>query len=408
VNTELTEMDRESPEDGGAQTTPQRRPGRGGGALAMLALLVALAAAAGTGWMWWQDRASAGQDNQRLMQEIARLDAGDSALSLKLESLRDEIASLKASGGGEALAALQQRLESDRDRLGELERSIEEQLTLSRSLQNSTAAMHSRLQAAESGLASLAAPAVNAGRDLDLAEVDYLLRLANERLQLFSDRDAADQALALAESQLAALDNPAYLGVRQEIAAARRALARAQMPDYLQMAAELDGLQAQVPSLPFAGASMAVSTEAGQSDVSWWGRLKSSLAGLVTIRRSADDVTLSIDDKDYLRQRLWLQLEMAHLALMRRDSSGFRNALQRAGETLGRWFDGDADAVRSAGRALDELAAAEIDVDLPDISKPWNSLRVLRSSTPLPTPAPPSVGSETADAEEPASTDGGQ
>ena len=53
------------------------------------------------------------------------------------------------------------------------------------------------------------------------------------------------------------------------------------------------------------------------------------LSSLVTVRRRVRLKTsrlLSLDDMDYLRQGLWLQLESARLALMRNDDqrSGYR------------------------------------------------------------------------------------
>ena len=80
-----------------------------------------------------------------------------------------------------------------------------------------------------------------------------MLRLANERLKLFADPAAADAALEVADLHLAALDNPMYVGVRQEIAAARRALATIDLPDYLDLAHRLDRVQEAIPGLSFRG-----------------------------------------------------------------------------------------------------------------------------------------------------------
>lgn len=356
--------------------------------MAALALLLALASLGVSGWLWWQDLNQAGHEQQRLAEEIGRLDARDDALSAELDQQRQSLESLRAADHGVELAELQQRLQADRARLASVERSIEEQLALSRSLQGAADAMHGRLLAAEAAVARSSAPELNAGGELDLAEVDYLLRLANERLQLFSDTAAADRALTLAETHLDAMDNPAFVGVRREIAAARRALAQVDMPDYLQIAADLDGLQARIPALPFTDAARAAAApadaEAGADDDAedwgWWARLKNTFASLVTVRRSTDDgMVLSLQDKDYVRQRLWLQLEMAHLALMRRDEAAFRAALTRARDTLDRWFDAADGALQSVAGDLADLAAVEIETELPDITAPWNSLRLLRS-----------------------------
>ena len=66
---------------------------------------------------------------------------------------------------------------------------------------------------------------VRSNNRFDIAEIDFLLRVANERLQLFSDPLAADLALQAADVQIEALDDPMYLSVRQRIASSRQALA---------------------------------------------------------------------------------------------------------------------------------------------------------------------------------------
>jgi len=380
VNTDLSEIDRDSRGDAPDESNG-REPARRGSGLAALALLLALGALAGTAWLWWQDRGTAGQAQQRLADETLRLEAADSSLEQKLDRLRQELDAVRAENYGQALARMQEGVEAEGARLADLANSIEEQLAVTRSLQAATDAMHARLLAAETALERGASPGPDAAAKLDLAEVDYLLRLASERLKLFGDVAAADQALALAEAHLAALDNPSWLGVRQEIAAARRALAQVELPDTVTVAAELDALQARIPALPFPAATPSATGAAEPADDSWWARLKGTFASLVTIRRtSEDDATLSLEDEDYIRQRLWLQLEMAHLALERRDQRGFDAALTRARETLERWFDPANAAVQSAQQVLEGLAALKIEAELPDISAPWNSLRALRGA----------------------------
>jgi uroporphyrin-3 C-methyltransferase len=393
VNTDISEIDRDARGTVAGESNG-REPARRGGALAALALLLALllsfGALAVSAWLWWQDRGTAGQAQQRLADETVRLEAADSGLETKLDQLRQELDAVQAENRGQALERLQQSVQADRARLDELAGSMEEQLALARSLQAASAAMHARLLAAEAALQRVAAPDLDAAAELDLAEVDYLLRLASERLKLFGDVAAADQALALADAQLAALDNPSWLGVRQDIAAARQAVARVERPDTLAIAAELDGVQAQIAALPFPGAAPSAAAPDDATEEGWWARLKGTFASLVTVRRTAaDDPTLSLEDEDFLRQRLWLQLEMAQLALMRRDQPAFAAALARARQTLEGWFDPADDAVQSAGQALDRLAALRIDADLPDISAPWSSLRALRAGGAAGNPTPP-------------------
>ena len=128
------------------------------------------------------------------------------------------------------------------------------------------------------------------------------------------------------------------------------------------------------------------------------------------MRRSAEeaDARISLQDKDYVRQRVWLQLEIAHLALMRRDQASFRGALGRVRESVDTWFDPEDSRVQSVSGRLSDLAELSIDAELPDITAPWSRLRGIRavSSTPAPAAVPPpgEADPETDDVAEP---DGG-
>jgi uroporphyrin-III C-methyltransferase len=359
-------------------------PARGGGsAAALLALLLAVLALAGAGWLWWQDWTVAGPERQRLADQVARVEANDGARSAQLSALQGELAALSALDSGATLADLRREAAAETARLSGMEQSLAEQLTLSRSLQAATAALQERLSAAEAVLARQSARDPDAAEELDLAEVDYLLRLASERLQLFADPAAADRTLEVADLHLAAIDNPAYFGVRQKIAASRQALAQVKVPDFSQLAAELDGIQAAVATWPFAGGSEPAASAAAGADAGWWDKLKSAVAGLVTVRRSAPgEAALSLEDQDYVRQRVWLQLEIAHLSLMRRDQPSFRSALNRAQDSLAAWFDPGAAAVQSASAALAGLVAQDIEAVMPDITEPLTTLRLLRASAP--------------------------
>jgi uroporphyrin-3 C-methyltransferase len=376
VNTDISEVNSEIDDI----PANEKKPRRGGSALALLAFIFAFAALAGTAWMWWQDEMTREQGDDRVFAEIARLEGADSELSLKLKQVRGEIDSLADNDSSAQIAALHQRLEADSAQVDSLDQTIRDQLALSRSLQAAAESMQGRLLATEAALAGMSAQDLDAGGELDLAEVDYLLRLANERLKLFSDPLAADQALEIADMHLAAMDNPMYLGVRKEIATARGELAAVNMPDYVGITSQLDAIQEFTASLPFRGLAPVNQESEPEVDTGWWEKVKSVFSNLVTIRRSTveENERISLEDKDYIRQRLWLQLEIAHLSLMRREQAAFRNSLEQVRETLSTWFDSGDGAYQSANRGIDELLALEIEVDVPDISAPWATIRLVR------------------------------
>jgi uroporphyrin-3 C-methyltransferase len=341
--------------------------------------------------MWWQGQVSLGQDEQRAIAEFSRLADSDNKLSLELNQLRDQVKTLSAGDAGAEIAAVQQRLQADRSKMDRVENALNEQSSIARSLQAASESLHGRLAAAEAALTGMSTRELDAGGALDLAEVDYLLRLANERLKLFSDPVAADQALEVADMHLAALDNPMYVGVRQDIATARRALAAVGMPDFLAISGRLETIQQNVATLPFKQETPSIDrpgqTAAGDG---WWDKVKSVFSNLVVVRRSTgeENQRITLQDKDYIRQSTWLQLEVAQLALMRRDQQAFRASLQRVRETLVSWFDTGDKQYQAILQSVDELVAIAIQVEVPDITAPWSTLKVLRAGMPRPMTVP--------------------
>ena len=250
---------------------------------------------------------------------------------------------------------------ADLQRLSEVEKTLE--------------AYRLRLAELDAGLAAVVVRGESPGKSMELAEVEYLLRTANERLLLFGDTRAADRAMLLADEQLATLDDPVYLPVRQAIAGARQDLAEMPSPDHIELTERLGRLQAGIPGLPFPDeADLGTREEepvAEGEEPGIWDRFKATLSGLVTVRRKVpEDELISIEDKEYVRQGLWLQLETARLALMRQDGQLYRSSLERAELTIEQYLDGDQEPVERALDSLDSLLEADLEVEYPDISEP--------------------------------------
>jgi uroporphyrin-3 C-methyltransferase len=89
---------------------------------------------------------------------------------------------------------------------------------------------------------------------------------------------------------------------------------------------------------------------------------------------------LSLDDKDYLRQGLWLQLESARLALMRNDTSVYSGSLDRVNDTVEQFFQNGSSGVQALLLEVAALKQVNIAPEMPDISAPWTQLRQLRDS----------------------------
>jgi len=358
----------------------EKKPTSSGKPIAILALLLALAAAAGTGWQWWQAYSGVGeQDTQMLLQQIQ---SGTQGLTEKVAGFERQLQAAGARVDPADLERLAGQVKTLDERLQTVSGLTGETQASTTAVQNGIRSLEQRLSTVETGLANVAANVQNSSAELDIGEIDFLLRTASERLQLFSDPQAADLALSVADVQLEALNDPMFLSVRQRIATSRRALAEIPRVDKVMLSASLVKAQANVHKLPFRGEAVADKKEEQPVESSWWESLKQTLSSLVSVRRRVpeDKSLLSLKDKDYLRQGLWLQLESAHFALMRNDAAAYTAALERVARTLGQFFDRSASSVNDMSEQIRILQQTDIAPPLPDISAPWTQLQQLRDS----------------------------
>jgi len=379
----------------------QKRPASAGTAIAILALLVAMAAVSATGWQWWQTRLTA--PNEVTQKEtLTRLQDDQQQLASSMASIEDRLGAVKSPIGADELSRQDERLKAVESQLAGLQgQTGQDQASIS-AMQANERSLEQRLSATESGLVSVAAASQNSSAALDIAEIDFLLRTANERLQLFADPAAADLALQAADVQIEALNDPMFLSVRQRIATARQALAQLPVIDRVQLAARITELQSKVSGLPFRGEVEAKPVDELPEDAGWWQSFKHTLSSLVTVRRRVpeDQSLLSLEDKDYLRQGLWLQFESARLALMRNDNDIYIGSLDRVNTTVEQFFQNGSSEVQALLLAIASLKQVNIAPEMPDISGPWTQLRQLRDSRRLLQSATPLENAEPEEPEE--------
>lgn len=372
----------------------KKQPSSGKG-IAILALLVALAAVSESAWRWWQEFRT-DDTGVTLQESLQQVKGTQQQLSKSLTAVQGRVASMADAVNADEFTLQADKITGLEKKVAQLTSQVNEEQAAVSAIQGSIRSEEMRIAAVEAGLLNVAASTRNSSKELDLAEIDFLLRAASERLQLFADPVAADLALQAADLQIEALDDPMFLSVRQRIATVRQALADVPRVDHIELSAKLTDMQADIPGLPFKGMAAPVAKPGLPADAGWWASLKNKLSSLVTVRRRVpqDDNLLGLEDKDYLRQGLWLQLESARLSLMRNDSVGYERSLQRVNDTVQRYFENGAEPVQSLLQDLAALQLVEVSPDMPDISAPWAQLRQLRDSRRLlnsATPVEPSA-----------------
>lgn len=373
---------------------PGKRPSAG---LTMLALLLAALALSVAVLSWWQGGAAQRQLATQLQAQQQQQQTELQSLQQALASVQDAASQQSGSGLTDQLRDMQQRLQVLESTQSINESFRNETSAWTRSAQAAMEDTQARLNTVDERLRTLTARSAQGDSELQLEEIDYLLRLAQERLQLFGDTRNADRALQLADQQVVAFDNPMFISLRREIAAARQALAATDVPDMVTLAAEFDKLQDGLATLPFKTSKYETARQASsvEPELSWWQRLKSSLAGLVTVRRVADDELAlpALADQQALRQRAWLQIEQARLAALSREQDIYLDALVQAEATVTRWFAADNAEVKLALSGLQALQQRNVDPPMPDISGPWTTLRSIREAGLSPTVVPAQTSS---------------
>ncbi len=366
-----------------------KKPPSSGKWIAVLALLLALAAVLNSAWQWWQGYSSE-SDNVSQQETIDRIEMQQERLTQSVAAVGAQLDATALQADPDRLSRLANQLNMIKTELDGLQGQTGEDMASISAVQGSVRSNEQRISTVESGLTSVAARSQNSGIELEIAEIDFLLRAASERLDLFSDPGAADLALQAADVQIEALNDPMLLSVRQRIATARQALALVPQIDRVQVSAKFSSMQSSVADLPFQGEVSDEPEPELAADAGWWESLKHTLSSLVTVRRRVpeDGAILSLEDKDYLRQGLWLQLESARLALMRNDDGVYRSSLHRVQMTLEQFFENGASSVQAMLIDVATLEQEEVAPEMPDISAPWAQLRQLRDSRRLLQSAP--------------------
>jgi uncharacterized protein HemX len=269
------------------------------------------------------------------------------------------------------------------DNSAALREQLQQQQQAITQLQQQLGAMQRSLTAQGSRLNQLG----NVSReDWQLAEADYLLRLANQRLLLERDSRAALGLAEQVDSIVRQVDLPDLYGVRQQLAQDLTALKLVENIDREGLYLQLRALQDQMlrlsiqPEFNLATRDPAEQeqTKPPQDASVWrnsWNNFLGFLQNSVRIRDgSIDPVLLSPQSEARFRQNLRLNMEQAELALLRGDGTVYKDSLNRARQLLSD-YGIDNHQRQVIVRELQELSQQPVDVELPSLNASQSALR---------------------------------
>jgi uroporphyrin-3 C-methyltransferase len=326
--------------------------------LALLALLLALVSIATQAWLYLRDDSTDVDEAIARLQNARQADQADNrSLLAELESLSLRIGQLENRRGPDLPPDFSTEINS-------LQREMER-------LARQSGAMQSRLN-------EQSAITQTNDRHMLRAEVEYLLRLGNERLQLFGDRQAAMATLHLAEQQLAAMDDPLMLPVRQQLQEDIRSLSGIQAADPLIILSSLQALETSLPDWPLKQSATAAVAQPEVEDNGLWARTKRSMQSLVTISKQNEPV-LTLEQIDWLQERIRAQLQVARIASMNADQDLFEQSLQMVLQWHAEHYDpGDSGSIE-VRKSLQELISTELKPGYPDITRALREMQFIGS-----------------------------
>jgi len=271
------------------------------------------------------------------------------------------------------LAALDRELDATRDRQRQIESRVSDGSAGIRVVREEVLGIAERSLRLEEAVAALAETRERGDTGLRLNEIEFLLQMAQERLQLFADVDAALAALDLAQGSLDTLRDPAYAGLRSALAAERQLLRDLPPDPGPALRRRISDLVLALPGLPDA-----MPDDRGDTDDS---RLRQVLDRMVTVRRiSESQAVLTPLERASRRAALQLNLGLALAAIETGDEAAWRDALQRALGGFADLFDPAAAPTRAARAVLEEAVELPVLRPVPALGGTLRELRAIRAT----------------------------
>ncbi|NIC05142.1 uroporphyrinogen-III C-methyltransferase [Billgrantia bachuensis] len=323
--------------------------GKGSGRVAgVLALILVLFLGIGAGLFAWNTWERLDAQQQRL----ADLEERAGTSSDEFASLREQL----DSGEQERDAALAQAVESMQGEFASYRSEVDETL--------------------DQVLEELSREQDTDEREWLHAEAAYLLRLANQRLQLERDVEGAKALLRTADARLNEADNPALLSVRRAIASELSILDGVPEVDRTGLYLALNAQQDRLSQLPLSRELEEIPARSGIEEApsgAWQEQLSrfgQELKDLVVIRHHDETLEglVAPEQESYLRQSARLVLEQAQLALLEEEQALYEASIDKALELVRGYYDTDNGEVQSVIERLEELKGKNIQPELPDIS----------------------------------------
>ncbi|TBR44364.1 heme biosynthesis protein HemY [Marinomonas agarivorans] len=320
----------------------------------LLSIIVSISALGVSGWLFYQT-----QLQQQSGISLANLTNQQTQFNQELSTQQDIIRQIQPT-----LLQLQSRIDGQ----------ITSQLNELDSLNQNTTRFDFDIQVLKEKLKRLEN---TTKEDWKLAEAEYLIRLANQRLLMEKDVIGAKNMLLNADDILEQLDDPLLFDVRRTLAQDIQQLVTAPSFDLEGIYLQLETLRNQIKALPQKGhqrraaqqptiEEQQIKAEA-QPEKGLVDELLSTLKSLVIINYHDRPIKPLLPPVEYqqLVSNMQLQLNIAQLALLKQEDHIYQSALHHITTLTMDYFDTNVDVVQHFLVTTAELKQRQIAPQLP-------------------------------------------
>jgi len=219
-----------------------------------------------------------------------------------------------------------------------------------------------------------------------IADAEYLLSTASERLHLIGDVSTTRAALEAADQRLRESGDAAVFKVREQITKDMATLDNIEVPDIVGIYSSLQTLAGQIDNLtlflPYAGKTPTPPkvpekpTDQTQAEQDLIDSALNELEEIVTIRHTEQPIKaiLTQEEAQFIKEQLRLKLETVKVALVQHNEPLYQASLEDAKKWAEQHFMQNAQTKNFIAE-LDRMKGIQIQSQFPDISR---SLKMLR------------------------------
>lgn len=257
---------------------------------------------------------------------------------------------------------------------------------LSAETQSQDVILSDHLRALEDDLGSVSKRVAHMERSVSsenwlLSEVEYLLKMADQRILIKEDVKGALLLMRKAEKLIREIpvDDPGLMNVRVAISKDIAMMEMYRNIDVPSTYAELAGLGVIIEELPLVVTRMPEQSDEEKSEQSnTLSKVNEAFAGYITIRRHDTEelkALLSPEQRLNMRDSLRLALDQAQTGLLRGDQRIYDESLSRIRRWVLQYFVTEDMQTQQVMRRLEDLIRVRVEFDLPAIALSQQELK---------------------------------